>query len=432
MQWFLVITLLLAPAYALRFGVGALDVNLLMLWVFLVWLVFVVYLSWAKQWMQFYRFLKNLLTTYYLLPTTIFFLAGLVSLFIGGYTMEKLGQFIVLFVQPISIFIIARYWSQKTGDSKKIENYLLLITYCLLAILGTYAVVQYFTLLGVPPEWWGNEIEPKRALAFFLHPNFFALFVTPLLAFTLPFAVKIQVLNSNVETLNKLENQNANFQNTVNGQMSPPEADPPCVEKVKCWLPAMAWVLGALGLLLSMSRGGWLGLAVAVGVFVLTLRNKKVFFSASVIVIFIVIVILSVPNLRYRLILPFMGEKSAVSRLSLIETGWKQIKVSPVLGSGLLGFSNNWEVYNTDPGLAHHPTPHNLFVAIWVDFGLLGLLSFLGITVLALWKGLSKNRTTMQFGLALAVVAILAHGLVDTPYMKNDLAMVLWILMSLI
>ncbi len=432
MQWLLVITLLLAPAYALRFGVGALDVNLLMLWVFLVWLVFVFHLTWAKQWLQFYRFLKNSLTTYYLLLTTIFFIAGLVSLFVGGYSMEKLGQFIVLFVQPISIFIITRYWSQKTGGSKKFENSLLLITYCLLAIMGAYAVLQYFTLLGIPPEWWGNEIEPKRALAFFLHPNYFALFVAPLLAFTLPFVMKIQALNSNPESLDKLESQNSNFQNTINSQMSPPEAGLPWAEKVKGWLPAVAWLLGAVGLLFSMSRGGWLGLAVAVGVFVLTLRNKKIFLSTLVIVMIIVMVMLVVPNLRYRLILPFMGEKSAVSRLSLIETGWKQIKVSPVLGSGLLGFSNNWEVYNTDPGLAHHPTPHNLFVAMWVDCGLLGLVSFLGIAVLALWKGLSKNRTTMQFGLSLAVVAILAHGLVDTPYMKNDLAMVFWILLSFI
>ncbi len=401
--------------------------NLLMLWVFVVWLGFFISLSVGKSWGQFLGFLKQQVKTFQLVLVAGFFIAGVVALFFGGLSQDKLGQFVVLFLQPISVFIITKYSFQNQETKEKFLNPLLVTCYLLLAVTGLYALVQYFTLLGVPPEWWGNTAEPKRALAFFLHPNFFALFITPLLAFALPHVTRFIFSNSDVETLNKLETQNSNSQNTVIGQMFQPLA-----EKVKGWLPAVAWLLGAVGLLLSMSRGGWLGLAAACGVYVLILRNKKIFLFALVTVMVMAMVMLVVPNFRYRLTLPFKGEKSAVSRMSLAQTGLKMVGDSPVFGKGLLGYSNNFERYNTDPGLTHHPTPHNLYLALWVDTGLLGLLSFLGLSILALWRGIRPGRTVAQLGVALAVVAILTHGLVDTPYMKNDLAILFWIIMSFI
>ena len=97
------------------------------------------------------------------------------------------------------------------------------------------------------------------------------------------------------------------------------------------------------------------------------LSNKKgtdlVFYeTAEMIFIVIVIVIVSIPNLRWRFLLPFYGEKSAVSRLSLWDTGTKAIKESPVTGLGLTGFSKNWERLNTDPNLDTHNFPHNIFL----------------------------------------------------------------------
>jgi hypothetical protein len=97
------------------------------------------------------------------------------------------------------------------------------------AAAGLYAVIQYTTLLGVPQAWWGNSQEPKRAVAFFLHPNFYALFITPLLAFLLPtLGYKLQVIGESIKK-------------SLHSPLS-------------TLYPLVAWVLGAVGLLLSQSQ----------------------------------------------------------------------------------------------------------------------------------------------------------------------------------
>jgi O-antigen ligase len=150
--------------------------------------------------------------------------------------------------------------------------------------------------------------------------------------------------------------------------------------------------------------------------------------SGVVVAVIGVAIFMAVPNFRYRLLLPFYGEKSAVARFSLWKTGVKMISDEPVLGKGLVGFGNNWEKYNSDPNLEHYNFPHNIILNFWVDFGILGVLSMMGLFVYGIINGI-KNRTNLYwFGLMLALVAIFTHGLIDIPYLKNDLAVVFWVL----
>jgi O-antigen ligase len=108
------------------------------------------------------------------------------------------------------------------------------------------------------------------------------------------------------------------------------------------------------------------------------------------------------------------------------------VKDSPITGKGLLGFSNNWYAYNTDPGLEHYPAPHNIALNFWIDTGLLGLISFFGLLVLAVIRGIKERSNAYKLGLLLACVALVMHGLVDIPYFKNDLALLFWMLYSFI
>ena len=139
------------------------------------------------------------------------------------------------------------------------------------------------------------------------------------------------------------------------------------------------------------------------------------------------VVVAAVPNLRYRVILPFVGEKSTVSRYSLWDTADKMISSSPVLGKGLFGFKTDFDSYNTDPNLASLDFPHNIFLNFWVETGLLGLLSFVGISTYLAWDAIKNRREVWKIGLLLFLVAIYVHGMVDVPYLKNDLALLFWI-----
>ncbi len=422
MHYLFVLTLLLAPAYAVRFDLFGLPTNLLMVWLFLLWLFFASWLFIGHRMSDFVHWFRSELVTYHLSLVTLFLLAGLISLFVGGLSQEKLGQFIVLFLQPVAIFVIFRYLLSIKHLALNTRNWFLVSCYLLLAISGLYAIIQYFTLLGVPEAWWGNAQEPKRAVAFFLHPNFYALFVTPLLAFLVPFVRNsIFVRHSDPDATSGEESRSFISSKATRFRMTS-----------KSIFISTLWILGATGLLLSLSRGGWLGLATAIGVYVLVAGNRKIIKSALIAGALIVLIVIVVPNLRYRVLLPFRGEKSSVARLSLWDTGWKMVKDSPVAGKGLLGFSNNWYAYNTDQNLDHYPAPHNIALNFWVDTGLLGLLSFFGLLGLAIWRGLRNKEDAVRLGLTLACIAIIVHGLVDIPYFKNDLALLFWMLFAFI
>jgi O-antigen ligase len=390
MQCLLVLTFILAPTYVIRFKLLGLPTNLLMVWVFLFWLIFALRLTAKKQLSVFLTAVKNT-DKKTLLLISLFFLSGVISLLVGGIDRQKLGQFIVLFLQPIITFFIANFIFKQYPSTK---NFLLSTLYFLLGIAGLYAILQYFILLGLPAAWWGNSVEPKRALSFFVHPNFYALWCAPLLAFLIP------------DIFASLKTNNYK-------------------------LKTFAWLLGVLGLLLSLSRSGWLGLGAAVLVYLIIAADKKtrkIILAGAVIVVAIVVYY---PNLRYRFITPFYGEKSANSRIELWGDGLKAIKKSPILGLGLTGFATQYGALNTDPTLDTHNFPHNIFLNFWVETGLIGLISFMGLIGLLIYRGLKNRKDAYQLAVALFLIALIFQGLVDNPYFKNDLALVFWIILSL-
>ncbi len=91
------------------------------------------------------------------------------------------------------------------------------------------------------------------------------------------------------------------------------------------------------------------------------------------------------------------------------------------------------------------PQPHNLFLAWWLEGGLLGLIGFLVLLVIyfkniILTKqkplfvplgGASRGKQLLTIFLTVAMIYILIHGLADTTYWKNDLALVFWSIVSL-
>src|ERR1017187_9156810 len=98
MIYLLVLTLVLATTYVIRFGFFHLPANLLMIWVFFFWLIFAIWLTLKKQWFIFFTAVKNI-NKKNLWLIGLFFLSGVISTFFGGIDRAKLGQFIVLFLQ---------------------------------------------------------------------------------------------------------------------------------------------------------------------------------------------------------------------------------------------------------------------------------------------------------------------------------------------
>lgn len=83
------------------------------------------------------------------------------------------------------------------------------------------------------------------------------------------------------------------------------------------------------------------------------------------------------------------------------------------------------------------PQPHNLYLAFWLQTGLFGFAAFLGLVAVFFRRTSMGVRTEDPFrrvlahSLVCAMIAVLAHGLVDTPYWKNDLGFLWWSLFAL-
>lgn len=84
--------------------------------------------------------------------------------------------------------------------------------------------------------------------------------------------------------------------------------------------------------------------------------------------------------------------------------------------------------------------PHNVLLNFWTELGLLGLLLFIWIIFRYFYiakQAFNKARAAHDsfawiiFGLSMAMLAMIIHGIVDVPYFKNDLALLFWLMMAL-
>lgn len=399
MIWLYASLVAAAPLYIWRFELVGLPTNFFMVYAFAVALVGglnMLRLATISEIWELRKDFPKIFRWAYL----GFYTASVISLFVGGFDLAKLAQWLVLYALPLKLSAQLYFYVKKQSYRKEV---VLWFIYAFLLGSGIVAIAQYFWLIGLAVDWWGNANEPKRAIGFFIHPNNLALFITPLLAYTLP-NLKIQL------------------EQWWSGGKKICSRD---------FLIGLAWLGGVVALFLSLSRGGWLGLLIAGFIFVIFSSSKKLLKYYALIVLIAAAIVIAVPNLRYRVILPFYGEKSSVARLSLWETGTKMIQDSPILGQGIHGFNYNWDKFNSDPNLEHYNFPHNFILNTWVDLGLLGLISWLVIVGYGLWYGFKNRTKPFAFGLALFLVAVLAHGLIDIPYFKNDLAMIFWLIFAL-
>jgi O-antigen ligase len=86
--------------------------------------------------------------------------------------------------------------------------------------------------------------------------------------------------------------------------------------------------------------------------------------------------------------------------------------------------------------------PHNLYLAFWLNLGLAGIVSLIWLVWLMFMECLKYMRA-FAFGAIKEVpkikiigftlmLAILVHGFLDTPFFKNDLALLFWLIAAVI
>jgi O-antigen ligase len=130
------------------------------------------------------------------------------------------------------------------------------------------------------------------------------------------------------------------------------------------------------------------------------------------------------------------SRSSFSSRIMIWQSAEKVLENSWVWGIGAGNFQEKYLEYQKhfSPYLEWAvPHPHNLYLALWLYGGIFGLVGFLALVFFwfsALFRS-QKNPSLRFIGLGI-MLYILLHGLVDTTYLKNDLAVLFWLLFALL
>ena len=197
-------------------------------------------------------------------------------------------------------------------------------------------------------------------------------------------------------------------------------------------LLALAWLAFLLpALTLTLSRGAYFAVAVLAVVAIATHR-ARVPLAAAVVVV--TVVLLQVPLVQRK----FAGQfdlsdpqTTIRGRLSIFNDTFSMLRDHPIFGNGLGGY--HYVFRGTIPEIY----PHNMWLTFWVEVGLLGMVAF-AVIFLGLmyrgWRGFTQAHgfyRALLWGVAGSLVLWFAHGLVDSPYWKNDMSAEFWIIAAL-
>ncbi|HUY08212.1 MAG TPA: O-antigen ligase family protein [Candidatus Dormibacteraeota bacterium] len=196
----------------------------------------------------------------------------------------------------------------------------------------------------------------------------------------------------------------------------------------------------AVGDVLTLSRGSWLVL-VALAVLAAALHPRRKLLLSVCLAALVVAVIL--PPVRHRISNEFNANNPAnslVTRVHLWHATVDLIESHPFTGAGLAGYQSTIGPYRVqvhDPSTQPHNYPDQLELDFWVELGVLGfvaLLAFFAELVRYLAPAVRAGPREHPWAVALSLswVAILIHGLLDSPYWKNDLAAEWWLLAALV
>lgn len=241
--------------------------------------------------------------------------------------------------------------------------------------------------------WWRDTLQDNRLSSFF-HPvaNYAAMFIGPILILTVGWLLWKQLS--------------------------------------RWWW--MAVVVMAAALVLTVSFGGYLAVGVGALIFWWRWPNRRA--KGLAMMIGAVVLLLGIFLLSKT---PYLAEKfmssdrsSSLVRTQIWRTSWQMIVDHPLIGIGPNAFEPIYRA--TIPKLYWPPLewlvsqPHQLYLALWLETGLLGLMAFLGLMaawIKHVWSRVPSGDSLTITALA-AMSAILAHGFVDTPYFKNDLSLI--------
>lgn len=395
-EYLVYVSVFLIPFYFFRFSILCLKTNIFEVITVITFIIFVLEYVNCLTIKKFQR-----------VPIWVhlFLLVSLVSVFLADDKTQASGIFKGWFLLPVILYILVVNNFNRESISK-----LSIPFYSSLIIISVWAVLQKFGIIGQLFYQAGDTsfiqyINEGRTFGPFESPNFLAMFLVPMIFLSLPI-------------LKEIKNRFLRI------------------------IIVLLYILPIIALYFTTSRGGVVALITSMIAFILFLYFKskvfrKVIEKQSSLLIFGLIIVATIFLIfAARKIAPNQGGDSI--RLEIYHYSIEMVKKNPILGIGLGSFQERIDQISATNagfqqfGISYALHPHNLFLAIWLNLGLAGLIIFLVL----LWQiihNLFKDKTEpfIKSCIFAALIAVLVHGLFDTTYFKNDLSAIFWLIFAL-
>lgn len=398
MIYFLALICVLLPSYLLRFSVFGIPTTLLEILIYLSAILTLVKILKLKPKNDYLG-----LDKIFLVPIILFLLSGIISIFISPDKTVALGLFKAYIFDPILFFFVLFCNIKKKEEIDIIFKSLIISA----VLVSLHAIWQKLT----------GQLSPDgRVVGIFGYsPNYLALYLTP-----------IAVLINGYET------------NLISEKLN----DPSIFKKI--WYYDFSFLIVAVAIWLTGSRAAIIAAVIGMAVF-FVLKYIDWIKKNKVVQILLYCLVAATLVFGWIWIKPNWNATSDSGRVSSSNNiRWEIWKTTAndiipkkwVLGVGIGNYQNYFSNLTKDKvNYSEWISPwalttHNVFLNIWVNLGLLGLIAFVWLLVLFFW---SSTKQLTAYGLLLIPVmfAIIIQGLVDTPYWKNDLSILFWILLLL-
>ncbi len=397
----LALILIFLPTYQIKFQIAEIPFT------FLEIMILISFFCWAiKKWKNLaVGQLRDLLDDWFL-PICLWLLVSTTAVFIAPDLRAAAGVWRAYFVEPILFLLVLLDLAENKMNKESILDIIFFGLSVSAFGCSIWAVLQKWFGGGVwSMEVWGQP-EIWRATGPFSHPNFLGLYLAPAII------LGIGIL---------IANARKNFGLVI--------------------YYSLFIILTFWALVLTRSEGAMVGMVA--GLLFLGIIFKK---SRKYVLIGLAAAILLVaicPASRYYILeKAFLRDLSGEFRLNIWSGAVSLLETSPIFGVGLDGYEKLIVDYQANNFVAGggqtffapiQPYPHNLFLAVWLELGLAGMIIFIWILIKFFRRGFKnvKNNAIISSTAMGMMVCVLVHGLVDTPYFKNDLAIVFWLIVGL-
>lgn len=365
------------PVYLLRASIGNLPTN------FLEISIAVLFVAWVFK-KEYRNNLKHIILSNkkYFLLVFLIFLGLLISTKVGGKYQVSLGITKGWFVFPFVFLLLAA----SILPPEKRKNAFLALFFSAFAV--SVAASLYYLL--------GRITFDGRLQAFFNSPNYLAMYLAP------------GAIIGCLWVEEKLSKKNFFMAGLI----------------------VLMLALIFLGIYLTFSYAAWVSLGLSL-VIVLFLRSRN--YKKIILIVFLIALFFSfqVGSKKLEDLIKMNERSSFSSRLMIWNASKMIIQDNWMWGIGPGNFQSKYLEYQkyVPPYLQWAVShPHDLYFDFWLYSGIIGLVSFLALAVFSIRDLFRRERDFVGLVALGIILYILFHGIADTTYFKNDLAVVFWMI----